>query len=230
MFHVQSVLKENHVIKKAGSIFSVLLLASAAGAQDYKIEVSGYAGWTFSDGVPIDNVEFEGQTFNRITPKSGGSYGFTFGVFVTENVEIEFALDQQRSALEASGRDGKREFTDMKLNNYHANFVYNWGDDREVMRPFIFGGVGATQYKPADVMGNAVESNTRFSSNWGGGIKMYPSSNVGIKILARWTPTYIKSDPGGIWCSPFWPWVCYHVADTQYSNQFQLAGGVTLRF
>ena len=164
------------MLKKAGLILCVLLLASAAGAQDYKIEVSGYAGWTFSGGVPINNIEFEGQTFNRITPKSGGSYGFTFGVFVTENVEIEFALDQQRSALEASGRDGKREFTDMKLNNYHANFVYNWGDDRDVMRPFIFGGVGATQYKPADVMGNAVDSNTRFSSNWGGGIKMYPSS------------------------------------------------------
>lgn len=218
------------MLKKTGLMLCVLFLASAAGAQDYKIEVSGYAGWTFSNGVPIDNIEFEGETFNRITPKSGGSYGFTFGVFITENVEIEFALDQQRSVLEASGRGTKREFTDMKVNNYHANFVYNWGDDRDVMRPFIFGGLGATQYKLDDVMGNVVDGNTRFSSNWGGGIKMYSSRNIGIKLMARWTPTYIKSDPGGIWCSPFWPWICYQVADTQYSDQFQLAGGITLRF
>ena len=64
-------------------------------------------------GVPINDIEFEGQSFNQITPKSGGSYGLTFGVFVTENVEIEFALDQQKSALEASGRGGKREFADV---------------------------------------------------------------------------------------------------------------------
>ena len=113
------------MFKKTALIFCVLLLASAAGAQDYKIEVSGYGGWTFSDGIPIDT--------------------------------IEFALDQQRSALEASGRGSKREFTDMNVNNYHVNLVYNWGDDRDVMRPFIFGGVGATQYSPSDVMGNVVE-------------------------------------------------------------------------
>lgn len=218
------------MLKKTGLILCVLLLASAAGAQDYKIEVSGYAGWTFSDGVPVNEFVFEGQSFNTITPKSGSSYGFTFGVFVTENVEIEFALDQQKSALEASGRGGKREFVDMNINNYHGNFVYNFGDDRDVMRPFMFGGIGATQYKPADVMGLDIESSTRFSSNWGGGIKMYPSRNVGIKIMARWTPTYIKSEPGGIWCSPFWPWGCYQLVDNQYSNQFQLAGGITLRF
>lgn len=218
------------MLEKTGLTLCVLFLTSAVGAQEHKIEVSGYAGWTFSNGVPIDNIEFEGQIYNRITPKSGGSYGFTFGVFVTENIEIEFALDQQQSALEASGPGGKREFTDMNVNNYHGNFVYNWGYDRDVMRPFIFGGLGATQYKPADVMGTAVDGSTRFSTNWGGGIKMYPSSNVGIKIMARWTPTYIKSDPGGIWCSPFWPWICYRVSDTQYSHQFQLAAGITLRF
>ena len=164
------------------------------------------------------------------SPKSGVSYGLTFGVFVTENVEIEFALDQQKSALEASGRGTKREFTDMNVNNYHGNFVYNWGYDRDPVRPFLFGGLGATQFKPTDVMGTAVDSSTRFSTNWGGGVKIYPARNVGIKLLARWTPTYIKSDPGGIWCSPYWPWVCYRVADTQYSDQFQLAVGVTLRF
>ena len=147
------------------------------------------------------------------------------------DIEIEFAWDQQDSSLEAKGRGGvQREFTGMTLRNYHGNFVYNWGDDRSPMRPFIFGGLGVTQYQFDDIMGQAVESNTRFSSTWGGGVKFYPARNVGIKAMARWTPTYIKSEPGGIWCSPYWPWICYQVADTQYSNQLQFAGGVTFRF
>jgi hypothetical protein len=43
-----------------------------------------------------------------------------------------------------------------------------------------------------------------------------------------WTPTYIKSDAEGWWCDPYWG--CYTVGSAQYSNQFQLAGGITLRF
>ena len=219
------------MFKRAGFfVLCVLMAASAAFAQDYRVEGSGYFGWTFSEGVPINPVTIGGETFNEVNPTSGASYGFSFGVFFTENMEIEFAWDRQDSALEGKGRGVKREFVDMNLNNYHANFVYNFGDDRSTLRPFIFGGLGATQASPDDIMGQSIESSTRFSSNWGGGLKAYPARNVGIKLMARWVPTYVKSEPGGIWCSPYWPWVCYQLVDNQYINQFQLAGGVTFRF
>ena len=119
-------------------------------------------------------------------------------------MEVEFALDRQQSALEGKGRGVTREFADMNLNNYHVNFVYNFGDDRDTLRPFIFGGLGATQAQPKDIMGSAIDSNTKFSSNWGGGLKAYPARNVGVKLMARWVPTFIKSEPAGIWCSPYW--------------------------
>jgi len=44
----------------------------------------------------------------------------------------------------------------------------------------------------------------------------------------RWTPTYIKSDAAGWWCDPYWG--CYLVGNAQYSNQFDINGGVTFRF
>ena len=31
-----------------------------------------------------------------------------------------------------------------------------------------------------------------------------------------------------MWCDPYWG--CYTVGDAQYSNQWELSGGVTLRF
>jgi hypothetical protein len=43
----------------------------------------------------------------------------------------------------------------------------------------------------------------------------------------HWTPTYIKSDPGGWWCGYYG---CYLVGDAQYSNQLHFVGGVTARF
>ena len=57
---------------------------------------------------------------------------------------------------------------------------------------------------------------------------MYPSPNLGVRFGARWTPTYIKSDAAGWWCDPWWG--CYVVGDAQYSNQFELSGGVAFRF
>jgi hypothetical protein len=69
---------------------------------------------------------------------------------------------------------------------------------------------------------------TQFSSTWAAGVKLFPSPKFGIRLEARWTPTYIKSDAEGWWCDPYWG--CYVVSDAQYANQFELSGGITLRF
>lgn len=208
----------------------LLLSAVTASAQDKKVEITGFVGYTLSEGIEGDGVIIDGNVFNSINPTNALSYGFTFGYFVTENVEVGFLYDQQDSTLEIKGPTIKEEVADMKLRNYHGIFTYNWGDDRSVARPFLLGGVGATQYSPRDIMGSPVEGNTRFSSTWGGGIKLFPGENVGIQVMGRWTPTYIKSDPGGIWCSPFWPFACWPVSNPDYSNQFEFSGGIALRF
>ena len=219
-------------LKLTSVIVFMFLSASAVtvSAQDKKIELTGFFGYTLSEGIEGDGVIIDGTLFNSINPTNALSYGFTFGYFVTENVEVGFLYDQQDSTLEIKGPTVKEELGDMKVRNYHGIFTYNWGDDRSVARPFLLGGVGATQYSPGDIMGAAVEGNTRFSSTWGGGIKIFPGENVGIQLMGRWTPTYIKSDPGGIWCSPFWPFACWPVSNPDYANQFEFSGGIALRF
>ncbi len=57
---------------------------------------------------------------------------------------------------------------------------------------------------------------------------MFPSPKFGLRLEARWTPTYIKSDPEGYWCDPYWG--CYIVGDAEFSNQYELSGGIILRF
>ena len=111
---------------------------------------------------------------------------------------------------------------------------YNWGFSDSPVRPFFYGGLGATQYVFDDFMGFSVDSNTRFSSTWGAGVKIYPTPRVGLNLTGRWTPTYIKSDPAGAYCSPYWsPWYpggCVLLSDPDYSNQFDLSAGVSVRF
>ena len=208
---------------------SFLAFAGPSLAQEKRVEINPFFGYTLSDGVTVDPFVVGGQVFDSINPTSGISFGFQAGIFLTENAEVGFLWSRQDSTLEAkNGRS--EEFTDMNVDNYHAMFTYNWGEEDAMTRPFLFGGLGATTFAPSDIAGFSIDSETKFSGTWGGGVKVYPNPRVGFTAMARWTPNYIKSDPAGVWCSPYWGYGCYVLGDPQYANQFELSGGLSLRF
>jgi hypothetical protein len=219
-----------------GSVMTLVAVATlatgVASAQDPRVEISGLAGWSFSDGVDGAEVVVPGVgAFNAIEPKDSFSWGLSLGFFATPNVEIEFLFDRQQSQLAVVGTS-TIEIGDMSVDNYHGILAYNFGESDAQVRPFVFGGLGATRYgKFGFNVGNQdreIGGETQFSTTWGAGLKLYPGSNFGIRLQGRWTPTYIKSDAEGWWCDPYWG--CYVVGDAQYSNQFELTGGITLRF
>jgi hypothetical protein len=209
-------------------IVLIALLVSAAPvfSQDKRVELNPFFGYTFSDGVTIDPLRVGREVFDTVDVKDGVSYGFHVGVFVTENAEVGFLWSRQESELAGDGTSAI-DFTNMPVYNYHAVFTWNFGESDAPARPFIFGGLGATQYSPQDVGGVSFDGETQLSGTWGAGIKAYPDPRVGFSVMGRWTPTYIKSDPAGYWCGFYG---CYLVSETQYSNQFELSGGVSFRF
>ena len=211
----------------------VALAAAAAWAQDPRVEISGTAGWTFSDGVggqTAVNVPGVG-TFDSIGPKDAFSWGARLGFNVTPNVEVGFLFNQQSTKYELGGTSNV-DLADVSVYNYHGYFAYNFGDSDAKVRPYVLGGLGATQFGSVSVTAGGVTKdlggNTQFSSTWAAGVKLFPSPKFGLRLEARWTPTYIKSDSEGWWCDPYWG--CYVVSDAQYANQFELSGGITLRF
>ena len=209
------------------------LVSVSAQAQDHKGEISGNVGWTFSDGVNGNGIlAADGNLYNSIGPKDSFSWGLTAGIFISENSELEFIYDQQQSKLEVSGT-ATVEIGDFNIKNYHGVYAYNFGTSDAPARPFIFLGAGATSYPGLSFTGidgssREIGGNTKFSGTFGLGVKVYPGSNVGLRLQARWTPTYIKSDSEGYWCDPYWG--CYVVSDAQYSNQFEFTGGISIRF
>jgi hypothetical protein len=211
----------------------VVLAGGAAWAQEPRVEISGTAGWTFSDGVSGNAIRaLDGNVYDRLDPKDAFSWGARLGVMASENMEVGFLFNQQMSSLEASGTT-TRKIGDEKIYNYHGYFAYNFGDPSAQVRPYILGGAGATQFggvNYTDILGRSgsIGGNTKFSTTWAVGVKIFPGRSAGIRLEARWTPTYIKSDSAGWWCDPYWG--CYVVGNAQYANQFDLNGGITLRF
>jgi hypothetical protein len=222
------------MMKRAAYLAAVgVLLGSAAFAADPKVEFSASAGYTFSDGVSGDTVvAADGNAYNTIEPKDSFSFGFTLEFFVSPNLEVGFLYDNQKSTLQVGGT-ATRDIGDVAIRNYHGIFTYNFGDASSKTRFYFMGGLGATSYGSVDYLNIAgqaktIDGPTKFSTTWAVGLKAYPSPKVGLRLQARWTPTYIKSDATGWWCDPYWG--CYVTGNAQYSNQFELTGGLSFRF
>jgi len=209
---------------------AVMLVTRLASAQ--RAEASFNIGYSASEGITSDQRPLLGQLYDTVAVDSGASVNFTFGVNVTPNSQVEFLWARQNSRLQADGPGGKLPFSELGVYNYMFNYVYHLGQNDARVRPYFFGGLGATNYSFGDILvagaaGN-IDGETRFSTNFGGGVKFYFTPKIGAKVGVRWTPTYIKSEAAGVWCDPFYG--CWPLVDNQYSNQFETAGGITVRF
>jgi hypothetical protein len=216
-------------------ILATLVWTAPAFAQEPRVELSLLLGWTLSDGVTADQARVvDGEIYDALEPKDSFKWGLMGGVLLGDygNAEVGFMWSQQLSTLQVTGtRD--HEIGDLTVSSYHGYFGYNFFENDASARPYVFGGLGATSYGGVDytrlIGGGAghINGETQFSTTWGAGVKFY-AGNIGARIGVQWTPTYIKSDPAGYWCDPYWG--CYLVGDPQYSSQFDFGGGIIIRF
>ena len=211
------------------------LVAVSAWAQ--RTEGSVNIGYGANDGISSESRFLFGEVYDTAGVGNGTSYNVTLGVFATRGIEFEFLFARQDTDLSADGPGGTLPITRTAVYNYMGNVVYNWGDEDSVLRPFVFGGLGATHYSfgefllPQPLQSRRFridDSETRFSSTIGGGLKFYFTRYVGAKVAVRVTPTYVTSTPGGVWCDPFYG--CWPITDDHYSTQFDTSVGVTFRF
>lgn len=219
------------------SLILFLATTAQAQAQTQKFELKGSVSWALAEGIsfPGDDFDLPGEPdpvfLNRLDISDGIAFGLGAGYYLDRNWEIAFLWDHHRSELFASGeRDVKID--DLGIDNYHGVFIYNFGGPLDEVRPMLFGGLGSTYYRSVDfvdIEGRQRSSGGegRFSSTWGGGVKIFPTERFGIQLDFKWTPTWIKSDPGGIWCDY---WGCYYTSRPDYANQWKFGGTLIARF
>ena len=107
----------------------------------------------------------------------------------------------------------------MTARQLHFNGIYNLGRRPDAKwYPFVFGGLGATFFS-ADTL----ESETKFSLDVGGGVKIFPWRSVGARAHFRYKPTFLNDTSSADFCDPFG--FCQGEL-----NQMEFAGGVVLRF
>ena len=191
-------------------VLTILVSCAPASAQSW--EASGLVAYT-----PSASLENRAPELSGLDVGGGFTYGLQAARLLTPRWGAEVLWTRQSSALRLATDAGSAELFAMTVRQLHGDVVYHLGAPDTRLRPFVFGGLGATFFSA-----DAVESETKLSLDAGGGVKFFLSRMIGARAHVRYTPTFIN-DPSDTFCDPFG--FCQGVL-----HQIEFSGAVVLRF
>lgn len=204
-------------------LLATLLLITVALGTAQNFEITGHIGGQLNGGLDLSTTRF-----HRIEVGNSMNYGITAGYLLGQHYGVEFLWNHSKADTRAEPNGGLQSITlfSMTQNQYMGNFLFHLTGKDSMVRPFVFFGLGAN-----DISANrtGVASTTRFAYSFGGGAKYNVSRHFGFRGQIKWAPTYITSTADGYWCDPFWGG-CWVVGNDHYLHEFDITGGITLRF
>jgi opacity protein-like surface antigen len=131
-------------------------------------------------------------------------------------------LSRQQTTLKSgSGMFFGSRVLDLNIEYYHIGGTYGQAEGK--VQPFVAGTFGATRMVPQQY---GLDSETKFSLSLGGGVKLYLTEHVGLRLEGRWFGTMVSSN-GGIFCSNG---ACLVTVQGDLFSQYTANAGVILAF
>jgi outer membrane protein W len=200
---------------------SALLATTPAAGQSSVGRNFSSASWEASGlvaFVPSAELDRVAPQLDRLAIGGGFTWGLQAARFFSPNWGVEMIWTEQSSALEIDVADQTADLFTMTVGRLHGNAVYQFGGREKRLQPFAFAGLGTTYFRADDV-----ESETKLSLGFGGGVKYFPWASVGIRGHFRYTPTLLNDDDAGDFCDPFG--FCQSTL-----HQIETAAAVVIRF
>jgi outer membrane protein W len=195
------------------ALAAALIVVSCAPAWAQSWEVSGLAAYTPSAGL-----ENQAPELSQLDIAGGFTWGIQGARLFTPRWGAEVLWTRQSSALRVGTDAGSADLFTMTIAQLHGDAVYHLGAPDARLRPFVFGGFGATFFSADDL-----ESETKFSFGLGAGIKYFRWNALGLRAHFRYKPTMMNDEDAADFCDPFG--FCQGTL-----QQIEFAGGAVLRF
>ena len=202
-------------------VTSAMAQETPSAAQNF--EITAQVGGQINGGYDLST-----SLFNRLEVANSVNYGITTGYLLGEHMGVEFQWNRNSADTHGQVVGGLPSVKLFSLNQdqYMGNFLFHLTPKEARLRPFLFFGLGANAL---DANVSRVKGSTRFAYALGGGAKYNVSRHLGLRGQLRWAPTYLTTTNGGYWCDPVWGG-CWAVGNSHYLHEFDITGGVTLRF
>jgi outer membrane protein W len=169
-----------------------LALAVATPVAAQQIEVTPLVSYTSAVGLEQTAAGVE-----DLTIEGALTWGAQATYFVTPRLGVGAQWTYESTGLRMTTSSSSAELFRMTTSQLHAQVVYQFGDAAALLRPFVFGGVGATAFSAQDL-----DSETKPSWTVGGGVKWFVQRHVGVAAQARYKPTVLHDTSSQV-CDPF---------------------------
>src|SRR5512136_636815 len=190
-------------------LVGALAIVHPAAAQ--KIEVTPFAGYRFgwaSFGF-VASSDFDGAP----------SFGAAVDVPIGHGEAVEVLFTRQEARVDVFDSSGQLERVLVTVDLWQFGGTQEFGRGR--VRPFVAGTLGLTRYAwPGD-------SEVRFSLGGGGGVKLFATRHVGLRLDGRIYATFVDGESTAGICSPGF---CFIHLDVSVAWQADFTAGVTLAF
>ena len=170
---------------------AVILLASApASAQ--QIELGPIAGYTTTV-----SLERTAEDVDELAIDGSIMWGARGAYFVTDRFGLEGFWTYQPTELLMTTAAGTATVFEMTVSQIYGHLVYQMRGERVVLRPFIFGGGGATFFDATDL-----DDDVKPAWDIGAGLKWFAKRQVGVEGRIRYKSTNLR-EAGDETCGPF---------------------------
>ncbi len=218
---------------------------SQAQAKDARVEIRPFAGFRLGGNVSDSGYESVGggdELVESLNVKPGSQFGLMLnlplallGMYDPDNnwqLEATFALQPSTLRIDARAdidipalnpnfkQDGDQiELFDMDVTYIHVGAMHQWTNGSWI--PYLNFGLGGTIFKPD----GDLDTKTRFSMSFGGGVKRFFNDRFGIRSQLRGFVTFLGSNDQ-LYCDPFG---CWTYEDPVYFSQFEISTGLIIR-
>ena len=196
--------------------------------------VVGYAPAVSAQGfeiAPIYGYRFGGDFFELLSGKpldidGASTLGVVVNIPTRDGFQVEGLFSHQRAnalvPIFPAGPPIPWQFT---VDHYQSGGLQEYDIGRPKVRPFLTGTLGLTRYA-ADG-----DNEIRFTVGAGGGVKLFPTRHVGLRLDGRLFITFVDADVALFGCSTFGPNTgCVIAFNTNTVWQMEFSAGLVVKF
>jgi len=167
------------------------LSIGAAEAQErpFRFELTPYVGYRVSSDLETEDAETGDEV--DLDLDETGSFGLILNIPADYPTEWEFLISRQSTEIGRSGGvlAASDPLADLDITYLQAGGTYLFEGERA--RPYFVATIGAAHFEPD---GEGLDSDTFFAFSFGGGVKLAPTSRIGLRLEARAFATLVDND------------------------------------
>ena len=197
-------------------VFLLLLPAAdpAAGQTSDRVEVGAFAGYRFGGDF------YEIASARRVDADGAPSFGIVVNIPFTMETQIEALVTHQQARFTVPAIQGAPEARfRVTVDHYQVGGLTELGAGRA--RPFLTGLLGLSRYEASG------DHELRFSGAVGGGVKLFPSPRIGVRLDGRVFATLVDADVDTLACGPAG---CIGSIDAWITWQAEFTTALVIRF